>query len=172
MSRLLELKNTLTIKEAAIYLSSSWSEDVAESDILRLGLDKQLILSVNLFNHTESRIGSLNNNDINTSLQVEEVSKVKGNHSIPNWQNISCNNIKFEEDIVSIEGVWDLLMIGDEILTVERKYQLLTEGTITTIRSDYDLTTLSRTNLRSLVDTICRRYATNTCHNNYSNMNL
>ena len=102
MSRLLELKNTLTIKEAAIYLSRSWSEDVAESDILRLGLDKQLILSVNLFNHTESRIGSLNNNDINTSLQVEEVSKVKGNHSIPNWQNISCNNIKFEEDIVSV----------------------------------------------------------------------
>ncbi len=51
MSKLLNLKQWLTIKDAARHLSILFGEDVGEADILRLGLDKKLQLSVNLVNH-------------------------------------------------------------------------------------------------------------------------
>lgn len=56
-----KLREWLTISEAAQYLSSAINQEVSEADILRLGLDAQLKLSVNLptgtragFTRTES----------------------------------------------------------------------------------------------------------------------
>ena len=49
MSKLFKLKEWLTVSEAAKHLSVLFGEEVAESDLLRLGLDGNLDLSVVLF---------------------------------------------------------------------------------------------------------------------------
>ena len=51
MSKLFQLKEWLNISEAARHLSIVFREQVAEADVLRLALDRQLTLSVNFVNH-------------------------------------------------------------------------------------------------------------------------
>ncbi len=50
MSKLFKLKVWLTIPEAAKYLSAALSEDVSDADVLRLGLDGHIKLSVHFLN--------------------------------------------------------------------------------------------------------------------------
>lgn len=59
MSKLLKLKETLTLSETAKHLSIMLGEDVTEADILRLALDGHLKLSVNLVNHSSGRLGKI-----------------------------------------------------------------------------------------------------------------
>jgi len=57
VSKLLKLKEWLTVADAAKRLSITAGEDVTEADILRLALDKHLTLSVYLVNHAQARVG-------------------------------------------------------------------------------------------------------------------
>ena len=50
MSKLIQLKKILTIKEAANYLTKCWNEDVVEADILQFAFDRHLTLSVHFIN--------------------------------------------------------------------------------------------------------------------------
>lgn len=59
MSKLLKLKEWLTVKDAAKRLSISAGEDVTEADILRLALDGHLTLSMYFVNHTMARKGKI-----------------------------------------------------------------------------------------------------------------
>lgn len=59
MSKLLEYRKALTIREAAEQLEKLLGERVADSDILRLGLDGHLTLSVDLFNLAPGEVGNL-----------------------------------------------------------------------------------------------------------------
>ena len=59
MSGLFKLKQWLTISETAKYLSDVLSESVSEADILKLGLDKHLKLSVNFVNGVPARGGKV-----------------------------------------------------------------------------------------------------------------
>jgi len=59
MSKLLKLKETLTLSETAKHLSIMLGEDVTEADILRLALDGHLKLSVNLVNHSSGILGKI-----------------------------------------------------------------------------------------------------------------
>ena len=52
-SKLFKLKKWLTIPETAKHLSIMFGEEVQEADVLRLGLDRHLKLSVNFVNHVE-----------------------------------------------------------------------------------------------------------------------
>lgn len=56
-SRLFKLKEWLTIPEAANHLSIMFGEEVKEADVLRLGLDRHLKLSVNFVNHAHAKRG-------------------------------------------------------------------------------------------------------------------
>lgn len=56
-SRLFQLKDWLTIPEAAKYLSIMFGEKVEESDVLHLALDRHLKLSANFVNHTYAKRG-------------------------------------------------------------------------------------------------------------------
>ena len=58
-SKLFKLKNWLTIKDTATYLSNIFSEPVCEADVLQLGLDGHLKLSVNFVNSTPARMGKV-----------------------------------------------------------------------------------------------------------------
>lgn len=59
MHKLFQLKKWLTLEDAARYLSLAFNEPVTEADILRLGLDEHLTLSVNFVNGTRARPGAL-----------------------------------------------------------------------------------------------------------------
>lgn len=56
-SKLFRLKEWLTLAEAANYLSTIFGESVCVADVLRLGLDRHLKLSVNFVNHATARRG-------------------------------------------------------------------------------------------------------------------
>jgi hypothetical protein len=57
MKKLLNLKQWLTVADAARHLSILFEEEVTEADVLRLALDEQLVLSVHFVNHASGRCG-------------------------------------------------------------------------------------------------------------------
>lgn len=59
MSKLFKLKQWLTIGETAKHLSNVLSETVSETDVLQLGMDGHLTLSVNFVNNSYAKIGEL-----------------------------------------------------------------------------------------------------------------
>lgn len=59
MSKLFNLKQWLTIEETAKHLSNLFAESVCEADILQLGLDGHLKLSVNFVNSTSAKKGNV-----------------------------------------------------------------------------------------------------------------
>lgn len=109
MNNLFEMREYLTVEEAARHLSGIFAEEVSEADILRLALDGKLTLSVNLVNAAQVRRGNLARLTF-TALQ---------------------------EDVVTIRGIWDLPMIGNERVDVENKYQMMCNGpTVTDLCMD------------------------------------
>lgn len=59
MSKLLKLKEWLTVPDAARHLSIAFGEEVSEADVLRLALDGHLKLSVNFVNHARAKRGKV-----------------------------------------------------------------------------------------------------------------
>ena len=59
MGKLFQLKEWLTVADAARHLSTVFMEEVSEADVLRLALDGNLTLSVNLVNHAEALGGRI-----------------------------------------------------------------------------------------------------------------
>jgi hypothetical protein len=59
MGKLFNLKEWLTVADAARHLSIAFGEDVTEADVLRLALDGRLRLSVYFVNHVKARCGNV-----------------------------------------------------------------------------------------------------------------
>ena len=59
MSKLLQLKEWVTVTDAARHLSSAFGEPVSDADIFQLALDKRLVLSVNFVNPGKGRPGDI-----------------------------------------------------------------------------------------------------------------
>lgn len=138
MGRLFELKEWLTVEETARHLSTVFSEPVADADVLRLALDGHLTLSINFVNHAHARRGrvvpmesahlwevpaelaeSLN---LNRKDATKPLMMLKG-------INIDDERVlELAPEIVTLDGVYDLPMIGAEKLDVEHAYQRLTGG--------------------------------------------
>lgn len=59
MSKLFNLKEWLTLADAAQHLAIVFGEDVTEADVLRLGLDGRLRLSIHFVNHARARCGKI-----------------------------------------------------------------------------------------------------------------
>ena len=110
-SKLFQLKEWLTVPEAARHLLIIFDEEVIEADVLRLVLDGHLKLSVNLLTNVEVRIGKV--------VPCEDV----GSHKI--GEDIY---LKFDDKVTRIRGVWDLPMIGNERHLIEYDYQRLIDG--------------------------------------------
>jgi len=150
VTKLLKLREWLTVKEAAKYLSVAAEEDVTEADILRLGLDGHLTLSVNFVNHARGR--PLRIEPLDEQPEVSELAeeflamhptpkasddgyKIRLTHFLRTYRGELLPNGKeiliFEGDgqkPEQLEGIWDLLMLGAEALDVEHEYQNLTGG--------------------------------------------
>lgn len=134
MSKLLKLKEWLTIEEAAKGLSISVGEDVTEADILRLALDGHLTLSVYFVNHARGRPARIE------PLGIQHFSNAPSfyEYGPPRYGAIEGEVLLNKKQVLVYEGdidepeilkgVWDLLMIGAEKLDVEHAFQMMTGG--------------------------------------------
>ena len=141
MSKLLNLKEWVTIEDAARHLSIMFGEQVAEPDILRLALDGHLTLSVNFVNGAYARAGCIKEAsearhiDVPVGLSAAEKAKSPGEYQ-GGWEKLcmgialddSTKVIDLEDEVVELHGVYDLPMIGGEQLDIERRFQRMTDG--------------------------------------------
>ncbi len=131
MGKLFNLKQWLTVEDAAKHLSIVFGENVSVADVFRLALDQELTLSVNFVNGSHGRAGLL------VPLNEATYEEVTGLSDTPirlyGGPRISTNGVeshilKLEKYVVTLTGVWDLPMIGGERIAVEQIYQQLTGG--------------------------------------------
>ena len=119
--KLLNLREWLTVPDAARHISNIFKEKVSEADILRLALDEHLKLSVYFVNHAHAIRGKV--------VSYEKKDKEVNGALFRKRINIDNDRyLNLEGEVTSIGGVWDLCMIGNERLEVENKYQNLTDG--------------------------------------------
>lgn len=117
---LLRLKDWLTLQEAASWLAQTLGTDVSDTDILRLGLDRRLVLSVRLVNPTDALPGRL----IARHQETAAASSPTPMGAAPRRYRLENGvDIELEGAIVSLLGVYDLPMIGGETAAVESEYQ-------------------------------------------------
>lgn len=166
MSKLLKLKEWLTLPDAAKCLGSSLGEDVAVEDLLRLALDGHLVLSVNLVNHASARVGKyvefadtnwifcpplFDRKPIN-QIEEEDLSRYPKSLqdailATPKNLWATCDAmmmsldagegrfINLSNEVETVSGIWDLPMIGGEMLDVEHFYQSKSGGPAVTLQS-------------------------------------
>ena len=143
-NKLFKLKEWLTLDEAADYISVAIGEPVLVKDILRLALDKHLVLSVDFVNHTEGVEGELVGpegvkvGDKPAPWFQETLKKIaleKGGDPKEVYEEIVLSlslgdGLFFNkgEKLSSVTGVWDLPLWGNEHLDVLHKYQKLIGG--------------------------------------------
>ena len=130
-SKLFKLKQWLTLPEAVRHLTGICGEEVTEADIFRLALDGHLTLSINIVNNTPARLGQLFYENIIDGSQ-------NTNNKIPTnekWDLISCDPngisyIKLDDDNMGfpINGIWDLPLMFDDRLIIQRKYHDLIDA--------------------------------------------
>ena len=140
MSKLFKLKEWLTLEEAARHLSILFAEAVTVADVLRLGLDRHLTLSVDFVNHAQAELGRV--------LPFKDVPKMKmppmrrdGTPGLEEWtfpdgvciekvDKVTDDTlfVHFEKETMTIDGIWDIEMLGAERIDIENRFQSLTSG--------------------------------------------
>lgn len=138
-SKLLKLKDWLTLPAAAKHISGICGEEVTEADILRFALDGHLKLSVNFVNLTNARCGRLIkwNDPAPPRTTANWLNKMP---NIPNeileWKTLGLpplrindtETVYLDEEVITLSGIWDLPMIGSEWWDIEHKWHELTGG--------------------------------------------
>ncbi len=157
MGKLFELKEWLTVADAARHLSIAFGEDVTEADVLRLALDGRLRLSVYLVNHAKARCGKVaryTEAELAVAIQSgklpEDLEWMKlpkdlgaairgesGGEEVTHLMSLRIDDDRYltlDDDVTTLRGVWDLPMIGNERLDIEHEYQNLTGGPAVTLQ--------------------------------------
>ncbi|MDN4546375.1 hypothetical protein [Pseudomonas sp. C32] len=134
MSKLLTLKEWLTVKDTAKRLSISTGETINEADVLRLALDGHLTLSVYFVNHANGRPARIE------PIGLQHVSNAPSpsEYGPPRYGTIEEIVLPNQKDVIiyeaemdnpqTLKGVWDLPMIGAEKLDVEQLFQAMIDG--------------------------------------------
>jgi hypothetical protein len=133
MSKLFKIKKWVTIREAAQHLSAICGEEINEAEVLRLGLDGCLKLSVYFVNHAKAKHGKIIPLEI---AELWEPNPLNGGEPIKTTRGFLVQEgevLELSKEIITIEGLWDLPMIGNERLDVEHEYQRQTGGPSVTL---------------------------------------
>jgi len=152
--KLFNLKKWLTVPAAAKHLSVMFEEDVSEADVLRLVLDGHLTLSVDFVNHASGRLGKVisykeiewRESFFERQCAVRKAEQLgdspEGKEAMRLAMEIPSISIPMSlflggerylacgKKVVSINGIWDLSMVGSERLDIEHEYQMLTDGPV------------------------------------------
>ncbi len=138
MSKLFKLKEWVTVSDAARHLSQIVNEPVSEADVYQMALDGHLKISVHFPNRAKARMGRvLPYKDV----PRKELPTLDGKGTFTHLDGYSLNGIPegelpdseapfihFEETVVSIDGIWDLAMQGNERIDIEFELQQLIGG--------------------------------------------
>lgn len=144
MSKLFKLKEWLTVPDAARHLSIAFGEEVSEADVLRLALDGHLKLSVNFVNKARARCGRVvpiegvqyREFPLDLVGSIPTVPEEAKGKPVMVLQGLNIDDkrvLELDSEVVSLEDVWDLPMIGAERLDIEHEYQNLTNGPAVTL---------------------------------------
>lgn len=134
MSKLYKLREWLTLEESAAHISLVLGEPASIADLYRFALDGHLTLSVDFVNHATARKGRwLKTEEV--EFELLEYDFLGNKHNPPYAMPKNCEIRATEDDwialdkpVVSIDGVWDLAMVGAERLDLEHEFQQLTSG--------------------------------------------
>lgn len=146
VSKLFKLKEWLTVPDAARHLSIAFGEEVSEADVLRLALDGHLKLSVNFVNKAQAKLGKIVPIDdaqyrefpadwVSSIPNLPEEAKGKPVMVLCGLNIDNKRVLELEDEVVSLDGVWNLPMIGGEQLDIEHQYQMLTGGPAITLET-------------------------------------
>lgn len=128
MSKLLKLKEWLTLDESISYISKALDEPITRADLFRLALDKHIVMSVNFVNGATARLGKLVSVD---DVVFETLESVLLPGDIPQPFCYPSNGeihilendyLRLNSLISSIRGVWDLTLLGSEAIDLEYLY--------------------------------------------------
>lgn len=144
MSKLFKLKEWLTLLDSARHLSIAFGEDVNEADVLRLALDGHLKLSVNFVNKARAKCGEViliadaQYREFSADLvaSIPGLSEEAKGKPVMVLQGLNIDDkrvLELDSEVISLDGVWDLPMIGAEQLDIEHEYQNLTGGPAVTL---------------------------------------
>lgn len=138
MSKLLKIKDWLTVPDAAKCLTSLLEENVTESDLLYFALNRKIRLSVFFVNPTRARLGKkillseAYYDDISQPDDTEPQKLYQGtvflHHDTPEHCVVEWD----EEHTMFIAGLHDLTMLGSDQIDIENRYHILMGGPILT----------------------------------------
>lgn len=117
MSKLLGFREWVTLPDAAAYLTHELSEPVREADVVRLGLDSMLQLSVHFVNQAMARVGVL----------------PEGEFLVDDFGQLSITWRRDKPEVIA--GVWDLILAGSGEIELEKRLQHLNSGPEVTLWS-------------------------------------
>lgn len=159
MSKLLSLKEWITLDEAAAHLANIFNEEVSVADIYRFALSGNLVLSAHLVNHGRANLGrkmAIREAGFRVVPALEQIQKQvfvdlaanafgefeawlaadaenahllaaeepKSKFVLLNGVQVSAQDcIQLDEQVSSVDGIWDLTMQGAERLDIEHFLQ-------------------------------------------------
>lgn len=135
MSKLFNLKEWLTLADAARHLTIVFDEEVSEADVLRLALDGRLRLSVYLVNKKLALCGRRVSISEATYKEVPSpdgastVRLYEGPVLYSGGEGEEGQVVELGRELVALLGVYDLPLIGGEWRDIEQQYHDLIGGT-------------------------------------------
>lgn len=117
MTKLMNIKRWLTISEAARYLSIVLGDEASEADVLQLGLEGTLNLSLELINGAMARRGTLVDSSFEVSaddLKCEDFIRIDAGRTI-----------RLEQEVIPILGTFQVPLWGGHVFLKKKHQQLL-----------------------------------------------
>lgn len=113
MSKLLALKEWLTLEEASLYISEHINEKVTITDLYRFSFNRHLTISIMFNEPTYALRGKFIGNE---STAISEKNTISARNKL---QTFSSASILLDDDFFMLDGMWDLSMLGAEAREVK-----------------------------------------------------
>jgi|GEM_PF-1820961 hypothetical protein len=138
MSKLFELKEWLTIPEAAKHLSGILKEEVTEANVLRLAIDGHLKPSIRFLNFVEVKNVSMclkEEAELVAGVRMTNNPTTKEQDRFEFWLCILLRSDYNNDNVQQFEvrearelGVWSIVMNDSAKVIIEREYEEMTSG--------------------------------------------
>nr|WP_315464408.1 hypothetical protein [uncultured Rhodoferax sp.] len=143
MNKLLKLKKWMTLEDAAVYLSTALSEPVKVADLLQAALDKEITLSVNVISSLYGKRATVVSKENARRTEGIPLAGFAPYEVILGMRLDNERYLDFHGAVVqSLEGLFDLPMLGGESIYLEEKFHQVSTGV------EIDLTNLDGTFLQ------------------------